>query len=53
MFFKVVAREPSPKQVRNEVAIRLFVGSWNLAGEIPDAGLDLSKWIGSTGKELP
>jgi len=35
------------------MTIRLFVGSWNLSGGIPGTELDLSNWIGSTGKELP
>eukprot|EP00826_Nyctotherus_ovalis_P029525 TRINITY_DN2333_c0_g4_i1.p4 TRINITY_DN2333_c0_g4~~TRINITY_DN2333_c0_g4_i1.p4 ORF type:complete len:175 (-),score=42.21 TRINITY_DN2333_c0_g4_i1:1002-1526(-) len=35
-----------------EFTVRLFVGSWNLAGGMPDMSLDLSKWIES-GKELP
>ena len=49
-------KSPQPEDEKGyiEVAtISMFVGSWNVAGEVPDISVDLSKWIKANGSELP
>ncbi len=34
--------------------INMFVGSWNVGGEMPDTSIDLDKWLGAKmGSDLP
>ena len=33
--------------------ITMFIGSWNVGGEVPGTDIDLSKWLGASESELP
>jgi hypothetical protein len=42
------------KRIYRSDSINMFVGSWNVGGEMPDTSIDLDKWLGAKmGSDLP